>query len=297
MLWGWWRRRLSYVSMSAKFLSAKFSKPPPSLSDKLRCFTTETIALLIEILIRMDILFSSVYLLTSSLTKRVTIGLEYDNGVQRFVAILRLTGHDSNGVVFTREDWDELKSLFGDFTKFFCSYNQDFSEPHVVVGQKHTVDLLVSPTDRTIEIYASVDEVDSSKNHKRKKYIPRVIYKYNTFLNLKKLVKCIDGRFDFLTKIATHLDVLIEEFVKKLFAKIQFPQEAQYFSMEQRILESVDIDLDHDDLKSMQDFLNAEYHKEMSIEEISTIFYEFLCVKPDYLVFKYNSYFERSHKL
>ena len=51
-----------------------------------------------------------VYSLNASQTKKVIIGLEFDNGAQQFVPKLRLLGHDRQGIVFTHNSWEHFKS-------------------------------------------------------------------------------------------------------------------------------------------------------------------------------------------
>lgn len=243
----------------------------------------------------MDRLLSSVYALNTSQTKKAVISLEYNNDLQQFVPKLRLTGHDSTGVPFDSSDWDEFKTVFGDITSFFGSYNPRIFGQRIKVG-RHAINLTTSHSDRAIEISEVHDEVDSSKGQK-KKYVHSVVYKLTTFLNLKKFVKCIDNKFNVLKNIVTHLDVLLDEFVKKLFIEIQHPQESQYFMMTSNIIEAADIHLKDDDVEKMKNFLSVERKIDFSCDEILSILYEFLCIKPDYLAYKYNICFDNASKM
>ena len=239
----------------------------------------------------MDRIQPSVYSLNTSFTKQAVISLEYDSAEQSFVPKLRLTGHDWIGVPFDQECWNEFKAAFEEITVFFCSYNQKIFGRRIAIG-KHTLNFTTSHCDRAIEISENFDEVDEPRSQK-KKYAHNIIYKFNTFGNLKKIAKCIDNQFAVLKKIALQLDALLDEFSKKLYMDIQSPQESQYFMMTAQVIESSDISLRDEDILKIKQCEKID----LSDSEISVILYEFLCLKPDYIAYRYNMLFDQSNKM
>lgn len=241
-------------------------------------------------MIEMDRLLCSVYSLNSSQTKRVFIGLEYDDSTQLFLPKLRLTGRDSNDVAFTMEDWTELKSKFSDITLFYSSYNRKIFGERINTG-KHTVKMISYNNDRAIEISEAVDEVDGPQ---KKKYVPCMIYKFATFENLKKIIGAIDNKMYVLQNIADSLEKVIYEFVVYLHDVLQKPHDAQLFMMEARMIETANISLKDENVDKIKKILKDEYEYDISRNEISSLFYDLTCLKPDYLAYKYNECFEKS---
>lgn len=240
----------------------------------------------------MDRLLPAIFPLNSSLTKKVVVGLEYDNNVRNFVPKLRLIGRDFIGVPFDEETWIDFKNVLEEVTMFFGSYDQKIMGRRISIG-KLCINLTTSHCDRAVEIYESTDEVDDSRGQK-KKFTRNIVFKFSTFTNLRKLVKCIDSKFAELNRITALLDVLLDEFVKKLYAVIQHPQDSQYFLMTAQVIETSDIRLNEDEILKMKNNLSGV--SDLSCAEISNIFYEFLCIKPDYLAYKYNILYDASRK-
>ena len=97
----------------------------------------------------MDRILCSVYSLNSSQTKKVVVGLEYDDNTQLFLPKVRLTGRDSNDVAFTMPEWTELKSKFGDITLFYSSYNRKVFGERINTS-KHSVKMITYNNDGAI---------------------------------------------------------------------------------------------------------------------------------------------------
>ena len=218
--------------------------------------------------------------------------MEYDNNVRNFVPKLRLIGRDFIGVPFDEETWIDFKNVLEEVTMFFGSYDQKIMGRRISIG-KLCINLTTSHCDRAVEIYESTDEVDDSRGQK-KKFFRNIVFKLTTLTNLRKLVKCIDSKFVELNRITALLDVLLDEFVKKLYAVIQHPQDSQYFLMTAQVIETSDIRLNEDEILKMKNNLSGV--SDLSCAEISNIFYEFLCIKPDYSAYKYNILYDASRK-
>lgn len=238
----------------------------------------------------MDRLLPAIFSLNSSLTKKAIIALEYDNDVQSFVPKLRLIGRDFVGVAFDEKTWVGFKSVFEEVTLFFNSYDHKIAGRRIAIS-KLCLNLTTSHSDRALEIYETTDDAGDSRGQK-KKYVRNIIYKCSTFTNLKKLVKCIDAKFADLNRITALLDALLGEYVKKLYVDIQQPQDSQYFMMTAQVIETSDIRLSNDEIIQMKNNLSSV--SDLSCAEISTLFYEFLCIKPDYLAYKYNIVYDVS---
>lgn len=235
--------------------------------------------------VRMDRLLSSVYSINSSQTKKVVISLEYDNKFQQFEPKLRLTGNDSNEVPFTVEEWGELRSIFGDINLFYGSYRQTTLGERLSTN-KHSVKLFMWNSDRAIEITEICDEVDDGQTRK-KKYVPAIIYKFTTFENLTKIVRCIDNKFTELKNVADVLDRVIDEFVKYLEVKLEKPGDTFICA---RDLGDTRITMTKESAEKIKNNLNSD----LSCEKILSMFYDFVCIKPDYLAYEYNIRFDKS---
>lgn len=240
----------------------------------------------------MDRLLCSVYSLNSSQTKKVVIGLEYDDEQQQYVPKLRLTGRDANNVAFTAQEWSDLKNVFGDINLFYNSYNRrNFGDR--ITTSKHDVKLCTYKDDRAIEISETVDEVDGPP---KKKWVPSVIFKFGTFDNLRKIISAIDTKIYVLNNVAASMDKVVNEFCKYLHDLLQKPHEAQHFFVTARMIETANIVLKEEEADKMKNSLSVEHKIDISRNEIFTLFYDFLCLKPDYLAYKYNMFFDHFEK-
>lgn len=211
--------------------------------------------------------------------------MEYDNKFQKFLPKLRLTGNDSSEIPFTIDEWVELQSIFGDINLFYGSYKQTtFGER--LSTSKHSVKLFTWNNDRAIEITEISDEVDDGQGRKRK-FVPSVIYKFTTFENLTKIIRCVDNTLAELKNNADILDQVIDEFVKYLMEKMGKPVGA---FISTRDLEDANIIMTEDSAEKIKNNLKSD----LSCEKILSLFFDFVCIKPDYLAYEYNKRFDKS---
>ena len=291
----------SYTSVAENFAGftlvkkafvSKISNIPSMKTTRCWKIIGDLLAELFVPLFAMDRLLSTVFALNTSLTKKVVISIEYDNNVQNFIPKIRLIGRDFVGLQLNEETWTDFKRVLEEVTMFFCSHNQKILGKRITIGNL-CLNLTTSHSDRALEIYENTDEVDDSRGQK-KKYVQNIVYKFNTFTNLKKLIKCIDCKFAELKKITNQLDGLLNELVKKLYANIQHPKDSQYLMMTAQVIETSDIRINDEEILRIKNNLGTEC--DLSCAEISTILYQFLCIKPDYIAYKYNILFDVSRQ-
>ena len=68
--------------------------------------------------------FCTLYALNKSFTKKIIVGLEYDESIGRFgdeyyKFVVRLLSNDFEGVAFLYNDWEEFKTSFDGIDKYF----------------------------------------------------------------------------------------------------------------------------------------------------------------------------------
>ena len=69
--------------------------------------------------------FCTLYPLNKSFTKKVIVGLEYDETADKlddecYKPVVRLLSNDFEDVAFSCDDWEDFKPSFNDIDKYFC---------------------------------------------------------------------------------------------------------------------------------------------------------------------------------
>ena len=76
------------------------------------------------------------YTLNKSFTKKIIVGLEYDESAGRFddeyyKPVVRLLSNDLEGVAFLYNDWEEFKTSFDDIDKYFRGLDNSLKDQKI----------------------------------------------------------------------------------------------------------------------------------------------------------------------
>ena len=99
--------------------------------------------------------FCTLYALNKSFTKKVIIGLEYDEIIDAiddecYKPVIQLVANDFKGVAFSCDDWEDFKTSFNDVDKYFRGLNNDLKDQKID-GNGWTLKFITSQ-DKAIEI-------------------------------------------------------------------------------------------------------------------------------------------------
>ena len=77
-------------------------------------------------------LFSSIYGLNKTYTKKVLVGLEYDDEKRIFAPKVQLVGNDFIGIGFNPVEWRSLVNTFPHIDEYFRSYSTSYTDQQIV---------------------------------------------------------------------------------------------------------------------------------------------------------------------
>ena len=225
--------------------------------------------------------FCTLYPLNKSFTKKVIIGLEYDETADKlddecYKPVVRLLSNDFEGVAFSCDDWEDFKTSFNDIDKYFRGLDTGLKDQKIY-GNGWILKFTTSHQDKAIEI-----EEDRRPGVGRiKRFRHSLIIKKVTFDCLQEfIVKCVDTRLKYLSSIASSVRRVTCELMEFLTNKSSLMHEAQiqlYTSnIVKDIVNLVDDNVINDITSSIENQCKEEKLTSLSKSDVTDVLYQFV---------------------
>ena len=191
---------------------------------------------------------SLLYPLNKSFTKKVIIGLEYDETAEKlddecYKPVVRLLSNDCEGVAFSYDDWEDFKTSFNDIDKYFRGLDTGLKDQKIY-GNDWILKFTTSHQDKAIEI----EENRRSGVGRIKRFSHSLIIKKVTFDCLQEfIVKCLDTRLKYVSSIASSVRSVTCEVMEFLTNKSSIMHEAQIQLYTSNIVKDI-VNLVHDNV-------------------------------------------------
>ena len=226
-----------------------------------------------------DQVFCTLYALNKSFTKKVIVGLEYDEIVDKFddecyKPVVRLVSNDFEGVAFSYDDWEDFKNSFNDVDKYFHGLDNGLKDQKIY-GNGWTLKFTTSHQDKAIEI----DEDRRPGVGRIKRFRYSLIIKKVTFDCLQEFIaKFVDTHLKYLSSIASSVRRIICEVMEFLTNKSSLMHEAQIQLYTPNIIEDI-VNLVHNDVKNDTNTSVENQCKEEKLaskSDVTDVLYQFV---------------------
>lgn len=230
-------------------------------------------------------LLASIYGLNRTFTKKILVGLEFDDEKKFFVPIVRLIGNDFVGIAFNPSDWTIFTNTFRHIDEYFSSYTSNYAD-HQMVGGNFSLRFTTAHNDKAVQIeeLLSPAKCDASTNLAPiRKYKRSIVMKKTTFDRLKVIVGCISVRLQYLKNIESSVEFFANELGKHYLQLLCQKQEAQYTTVDIGDILEVSKISEEDFFKIAEKFTTVQ---PLNINEMKILTEEFLFDHVHYIAFK-----------
>ena len=174
-------------------------------------------------------LFSSIYGLNRTYTKKVLVGLEFDDEKRLFVPKVRLIGNDFIGIAFDQKEWDSLLGTFMPMEDYFENHISNFADRQIV-GCNFTLKFTTAHSDKAVqieELLRPTKNGDCAQMMSFKKYRRSIVMKRSTFEKLRQVTDCVRAKLEYLSSIEKSVEFFADQLGKLYLEKLSQKQEAQ----------------------------------------------------------------------
>lgn len=233
-------------------------------------------------------LLSSVYGLNRTYSKKVVVGLEFDDEKRLFVPKVRLIGIDFIGIVFNQKEWDSLIGTFMPIEDYFENHISNFTDRQIV-GANFSLRFTTAHSDKAIQIeelmHPKKDGDCGQMMSFKKTYRRSIVMKRSTFEKLRHVTDCVRAKLEYLSSIQNSVEFFADQLGKHYLEKLNEKQEAQYTVVSKADIFSVGKLTEADFHKFAGQFQSAELQA-LNKHEMIILAEELLFAKVEYLAFK-----------
>lgn len=232
-------------------------------------------------------LLSSIYGLNKTYTKKVLIGLEFDEEKRLFVPKVRLFGNDFIGLAFNQREWDSLVGTFMPMADYFENHISNFADRQIV-GCNFSVRFTTAHSGKAVvieELPRPKKDGDCDQMMSIKKFRRSIVMKRPTFENLRLVIDCVRAKLEYLHSIESSVEFFADQLGKHYLEKLSEKQESQYTTVSISDIFSVSKLTEADFHEFAGQFQSAEL-RALSKHEMVILAEELLFTKAEYLAFK-----------
>lgn len=166
-------------------------------------------------------LLPTMYALNKSYTKKIMVCMENaHNGAEDFEPVVRIMGADGNGIKLTSKGWCDFKETFPKMKNYFAS--RDAQEENIHYDD-FTVRLCTGWGEKMFELVEKV----SVEGKNGKAFQKSLAFKRPTIEYLTNVAKCVDVRYEWLSKVKDSVKHIIDAICEYIIDKMSLENESQ----------------------------------------------------------------------
>lgn len=230
-------------------------------------------------------LYAKTYTLNKSRTKKISVGLEYNDDSMNLTPAIRFADKESVGIKINLDEWDKLKKMFGNIEQYLeggCDQLRD-SEYH---GSSWKMKFTFSHFDRAI----SIQEVLNNTHRPfgvlvTPTYQQNLVFKKVTFDTLKQhVVKLVDKHLDQLKLIADATTRMVKKVVDYVALQASMQNDAQIQVFKPSHVRSYTSSFSDEAAKKLEIAMTEE-GLPLSQEVIYILFFEIASLHAEYVAY------------
>lgn len=167
--------------------------------------------------------FSAIYSLNKTYTKKVLVGLEFDEIQRLFAPKVQLIGNDFIGIAFNLMEWRSLTNVFTHIEEYFGSYSNNYADRQMV-GCIFSLRFTTAHSDKAVQIEELIQPArnsDWAQVMRVKKYKRSTIMKRPTFEKLKQIMDCLRVKLDYLDSMKKSVEFFADQLGKHYLEELR----------------------------------------------------------------------------
>lgn len=233
-------------------------------------------------------LFSSIYGLNKTYTKKVVVGLEFDEVKRLFAPKVRLIGNDFIGIAFNPMEWSSLTNSFPHIDAYFGSYTNNYADQQIV-GCNFSLRFTTAHSDKAVQIEELLQPARIGDCAQvipvKKQYKRSIVMKRATFEKLRHIIHCVRAKLDYLDSIESSVEYFADQLGKHYLEELSQKHQAQITEVSVSDILSAGKLVETDFLKIAATFPTSEM-KVLNMDEMTILTEELIFTNVEYIAFK-----------
>lgn len=182
-------------------------------------------------------LFNSIFGLNKSFTKKLLVGLEFEDLTEKkYKPVVRLLANDFHGVKFTIDSWKQFTNVFDDVSKWFYEDSEKKLLDRKIYGDGWTIRYTQSHSNKTVEVEEDIRTPGTAiKRFRRSIVMAEVSFKFMK----NYLIHCVDLKLKHLKSLCESASLVINCLLDHVYFAASIAQDAQVLVFSKKIVNDI----------------------------------------------------------